>query len=137
MINGIDHVGIAVENLDESIALFKSLFGLECQGVDNLQNQNARIATFKTGEVRIELLEATCEDSPIAKYIKRRGTGLHHIAFGTDDIVRVIQEGQRKGARMTTEKPIIGVNGKLISFYRLESTNGILIELCQSTLINR
>lgn len=137
MINGIDHIGIAVENLNESIALFESLFGLECQGIDDLQNQNVRIATFKTGEVRIELLEAISEDSPIAKYIKRRGTGLHHVAFGTDDIDRVIQEGQRKGARMTTEKPIVGVNGKLISFYCLESTNGILIELCQSASKNR
>lgn len=137
MINGIDHIGIAVENLDESIALFESLFGLECQGVDDLQNQNARIATFKTGEVRIELLEANCEDSPIAKYIKRRGTGLHHIAFGTDDIDRQINEAKSKGARMTAEKPIVGVNGKLISFYSLESTNGILIELCQSILKNR
>ncbi|ASJ07454.1 methylmalonyl-CoA epimerase [Thermococcus pacificus] len=130
MIKKIDHVGIAVKNLDEAIKVWEGL-GLRVEEIEEVPDQKVRTAIIHVGESRIELLEPTAEDSPIAKFIAKRGEGIHHIALGVDDIEKHLEELKEKGYRLIDEKPRIGAGGAKIAFVHPKAVTGVLLELCQ------
>jgi methylmalonyl-CoA/ethylmalonyl-CoA epimerase len=130
MIKKVDHVGIAVKNLDEAVKLWEAL-GLKVDEIEEVPEQKVRTAIFHVGESRIELLEATSEDSPIAKFIAKRGEGIHHIALGVDNIEEHLEKLKEQGFRLIDEKPRIGVGGAKIAFIHPKSVNGVLLELCE------
>ncbi|AEH25357.1 methylmalonyl-CoA epimerase [Pyrococcus yayanosii] len=130
MFKKIDHVGIAVKNLDESIKVWEGL-GFKVEEVEEVPDQKVRVAVIRVGESRIELLEATSEDSPIAKFIEKRGEGIHHLAIGVEDIEAKLEELKRKGYRLIDEKPRIGAGGAKIAFVHPKSVTGVLLELCE------
>jgi len=130
MINKIDHIGIAVKNLDEAIEIYKKL-GFEVKEIEEVPEQKVRVAMLPIGESRIELLEATSEDSPIAKFIERRGEGVQHIAINVSDIEKVLQDLKEKGLQLIDEKPRIGAGGKKVAFIHPKSTKGVLLELVE------
>ncbi len=131
MIKKIDHIGIAVENLDESIKIFKEQLGLKLIKREEVSEQMVSIAKFKVGDVDIELLEPTSQNSPIAKYIEKRGAGIHHIAYEVDDLDKSIKNLIDKGLRMIDIKPRTGAGNKKIAFIHPKSTAKILTELCE------
>lgn len=126
----IDHLGIAVRSLDASIPLYRDVFGLEFEGLDEVDEQGARVAFFRAGETLIELLEPTREDSPIGKFIAKRGEGIHHIAMATEDIDKARENAAANGMRLLSDKPLDGAHGKLISFVHPKDTHGVLVEFC-------
>ncbi|WP_324736179.1 methylmalonyl-CoA epimerase [Thermococcus sp. SY098] len=132
MIKKIDHIGIAVKNLDEAIKLWESL-GLKVAEIEEVPEQKVRVAVFKVGESRIELLEGTSEDSPISKFIAKRGEGIHHIALGVENIEEHLERLKEQGFRLIDEKPRIGAGGAKIAFVHPKSVNGVLLELCERT----
>ncbi|SHG83296.1 methylmalonyl-CoA epimerase [Winogradskyella jejuensis] len=129
--NKIEHIGIAVKDLENSNSLFASLFGKKHYKIEAVESENVLTSFFKCGPNKIELLQATTEDSPIAKFIEKKGEGIHHIAFAVDDIESEIERLTNEGFRMIHEKPKKGADNKLIAFLHPKSTNGVLIELCQ------
>ena len=132
MVVGIDHIGIAVNKLDEAISLYRDFLGLELEGVHVVEEQKVRVASFSTGgETRIELLEPTESESPVAKFIEKRGEGVHHIALKVRNIKAVLQELKEKGLTLVDEKPRVGVGGAKIAFIHPKSTRSVLIELCE------
>ncbi|WP_297465851.1 methylmalonyl-CoA epimerase [Thermococcus sp.] len=130
MFRKIDHVGIAVKNLDEAIKVWEGL-GLKVDEIEEVPDQKVRTAIIHIGESRIELLEPTSEDSPIAKFIAKRGEGIHHIALGVDDIEAHLEELKEKGYRLIDEKPRIGAGGAKIAFIHPKAVTGVLLELCE------
>ncbi|MDP0500150.1 MAG: methylmalonyl-CoA epimerase [Verrucomicrobiota bacterium JB022] len=130
MITQIDHIGIAVKNLDEVVAYYEQTLGLHCEGKEEVASQKVRTAFFHVGEVHIELLEPTDPESPIAKFLESRGEGIHHIAFGTDDITGQLAHAKSSGARLIHEVPFEGAANKLVAFLHPKSTHGVLTELC-------
>jgi len=132
LVVGIDHIGIAVNNLDEAISLYRDFLGLELEGVHVVEEQKVRVASFSTGgETRIELLEPTESESPVAKFIEKRGEGVHHIALKVRNIEAVLQELKEKGLTLVDEKPRVGVGRAKIAFIHPKSTRSVLIELCE------
>lgn len=132
MIIGIDHIGVAVNDLDEAISLYRNILGLELEGIHVMEEQKVRVAFFSTGgETRIELLEATERESPVAKFIQRRGEGVHHIALKVRNIEAVLEELKEKGLKLVDKKPRIGASGAKIAFIHPKSTRKILYELCE------
>ncbi len=131
MITKIDHLGIAVRSLDESITYYEDVLGLTCEGREEVESQKVRTAFFAAGDVHIELLEPTSEDSPIAKFLEKNGPGIHHIAFATDDITGQLSRAKEKGARLIHEVPFAGAGEKLVAFLHPKSTFGVLTEFCQ------
>lgn len=132
MVKKIEHIGIAVKNLEESIQLFEKLLGTNCYKIEEVQDQKVKTAFFKVGETKIELLEATSPDSPIAKYIEKRGEGIHHIAFEVEDIEKKLVELKELNFQLIDEKPRLGAENFLIAFLHPKSVNGVLTEICQS-----
>lgn len=130
MIGKIDHLGIAVKSLDESIPYYERTLGLKCEHVEVVESQKVKTAFFDVGGTHLELLEPTAEDSPIAKFLESKGEGIHHIAFGTDDIEAQLQQAADSGARLIHEKPIEGAGDKLVAFLHPKSTHGVLTEFC-------
>lgn len=130
MFRKIDHVGIAVKNLDEAIKVWEGL-GLKVEEIEEVPDQKVRTAIIHIGESRIELLEPTAEDSPIAKFIAKRGEGIHHIALGVDNIEEHLKELKDKGYRLIDEEPRIGAGGAKIAFVHPKSVTGVLLELCE------
>lgn len=130
MITKIDHIGIAVKDLNQVVAYYENTLGLHCEGREEVASQKVRTAFFHVGEVHIELLEPTDETSPIAKFLESRGEGIHHIAFGTDDIVGQLAGAKASGARLIHEVPFEGAANKLVAFLHPKSTYGVLTELC-------
>jgi methylmalonyl-CoA epimerase len=129
---GIDHLGVAVNNLDEAISLYRDVFGLKLEGVHVVKGQKVRVASFSTGgETKIELLEPTESESPIAKSIEKRGEGVHHIALKVRNIKTTLEELKEKGLKLVDEKPRIGVGGARIAFIHPKSTRNVLLELCE------
>ena len=127
---GIDHIGVAVNKLDEAISLYSDVLGLKLEGVHVLEEQKVRVAFFSTsGETRIELLEPTDSESPVAKSIEKRGEGVHHIALKVKNIEAVLKKLKKKGLRLVNEKPRIGVDGAKIAFIHPKSTRNVLFEL--------
>jgi len=132
LVIGIDHIGIAVNNLDEAINLYRDILGLKLEGVHAVEEQKVLVASFSTGgETRIELLEPTERESPVAKFIERRGEGIHHIALKVRNIEAVLEELKGKGLKLVDEKPRIGVGGAKIAFIHPKSTRNVLLELCE------
>jgi methylmalonyl-CoA/ethylmalonyl-CoA epimerase len=130
MINHIDHLGIAVRSLDETVPVYEKALGLRCEHREEVPSQKVRTAFFDVGGVHLELLEPTSPESPIAKFIADRGEGLHHIAFRTDDITGQLAQAAGAGMRLINEKPFEGAAGKLVAFLHPKSTHGVLTELC-------
>ena len=132
LVIGVDHIGVAVNNLDEAIHLYRDVLGLRLEGVHVVEEQKVRVAFFSTeGETRVELLEPTCGESPVAKFIERRGEGVHHIALKIRNIEAVLEELKERGLRLVDEKPRIGVGGAKIAFIHPKSTRNVLYELCE------
>lgn len=127
----IEHIGIAVKDIDASNNLFASLFGKEHYKIEDVESEGVKTSFFECGPNKIELLQATNENSPIAKFIEKKGEGIHHIAFAVEDIESEIARLTDKGFKMIHEKPKKGADNKLIAFLHPKSTNGVLIELCQ------
>ncbi|NWK54370.1 methylmalonyl-CoA epimerase [Verrucomicrobiaceae bacterium N1E253] len=131
MITKIDHLGIAVKSLDDAIPYYENVLGLECEGREEVESQNVKTAFFAVGEVHVELLEPTSPESPIAKFIEKNGEGIHHVAFGTDDVISQLAQAKDNGVRVLHETPIDGAGNKLIAFLHPKSTGGVLTEFCQ------
>ncbi len=131
MIKKIEHLGIAVVNIEESLRVFETLLGTKCYKIEEVESEGVKTAFLQVGESKIELLEATNPDSPIAKYLEKRGQGIHHIAFEVDNIQTEIERLLNEGFVLIHESPKNGADNKLIAFLHPKSTEGILIELCQ------
>ena len=131
MINKIEHIGIAVKNIKESNKLFKKLFGEEHYKVEEVDSEGVSTSFFKLGETKIELLEATNQESPIAKFIDKKGEGIHHIAFDVSDIETETRRLEKEGFEILNKNPKAGADNKLVVFLHPKSTNGVLVELCQ------
>ena len=127
----IEHIGIAVKDLEASNALFKSLFGKPHYKIEEVATEGVQTSFFESGPNKIELLAATNPDSPIAKFIEKKGEGIHHIAFAVEDIEAEIKRLKEEGFTVLNETPKKGADNKLIAFLHPKTTNGVLIELCQ------
>ena len=127
----IEHIGIAVKDIEASNSLFASLFGEGHYKIEEVESEGVKTSFFRCGPNKIELLEATRPDSPIAKYIEKKGEGIHHIAFAVDDIYAEINRLKSEGFTVLNETPKKGADNKLIAFLHPKTTNGVLIELCQ------
>ena len=132
MVIGVDHIGVGVNKLDEAITLYCDVLGLRLEGIHMVEEQKVRVASLSTGgETRIELLEPTGSESPVAKFIERRGEGVHHIALKVRNIEAVLEELKEKGLKLVDEKPRMGVGGAKIAFIHPKSTKNVLLELCE------
>jgi len=129
--NKIEHIGIAVKSLKDANKLFEKLFGEPHYKVEAIKSEGVSTSFFKIGENKIELLEATTTDSPIAKFIEKKGEGIHHIAFDVDDIEAELERLTKEGFIVLNNTPKKGADNKLVAFLHPKSTNGVLIELCQ------
>lgn len=129
--NKIEHIGIAVKSLKNSNDLFRKLFGESNYKIEEVASEGVNTSFFKVGENKIELLEGTNADSPISKFVKKRGEGIHHIAFAVDDIESEIERLGKEGFIILNKTPKKGADNKLVAFLHPKSTNGVLIELCQ------
>jgi methylmalonyl-CoA/ethylmalonyl-CoA epimerase len=129
--NKIEHIGIAVKDIDKATQIYKSLLGYEDYKTENVESEGVTTSFFRCGESKIELLEATKEDSPISRFIEKRGEGLHHVAFAVDDIRAEIKRLQEEGFVVLNEEPKRGADNKWVVFLHPKSTNGLLVELCQ------
>ncbi|WP_421977232.1 methylmalonyl-CoA epimerase [Roseivirga seohaensis] len=127
----IEHIGIAVKNLDNSNALFAKLFGEPHYKIEDVLTEGVKTSFFQVGPNKIELLEATNPDSPIAKFIEKKGEGIHHIAFDVEDIEAEISRLKAEGFTVLNETPKKGADNKIVCFLHPKSTNGVLVELCQ------
>lgn len=131
MINKIEHIGIAVKDLNHSNELFSKLFGKEFYKVEKVESENVSTSFFMLGETKIELLQATSENSAIAKFIEKKGEGIHHIAYDVTDIHEEMKRLQNEGFELINKEPKAGADNKLICFLHPKTTNGVLVELCQ------
>ncbi|MPN61467.1 hypothetical protein SDC9_209204 [bioreactor metagenome] len=131
MVKKVDHIGIAVSNLDEAVKLYSDVLGLELHGTEVVEEQKVKVAFLPVGDTEVELLESTAPDGPIAKFIEAKGQGIQHIAFRVDDIEAALAEMKEKGLRLIDEKPRYGAGGARIAFLHPKSTSGVLIELCE------
>jgi len=127
----IDHLAIAVRSLEEGSRFYREVLGLECAGREEIPDQKVRVAFFMVGEVRLELLEPTADDSPIAKFLGKRGPGLHHVAYRVANVPETLAALKSAGVRLIDEAPCDGAHGMKIAFAHPESTGGVLIEFCQ------
>lgn len=126
----IEHIGIAVSNLDEAIKYWENVMGLKCYNIEEVADQKVRTAFFKVGEVKIELLEPTCEESTIAKFIANKGQGVHHIAFKMNDTNQALKDAEEKGVRLIDKQSRKGAENLNIGFLHPKSTLGVLTEFC-------
>ncbi|TZE81576.1 methylmalonyl-CoA epimerase [Calorimonas adulescens] len=131
MIQKIDHIGIAVKNLDEVLKFYEDTLGIKCTGTEVIEGQHVKTAFLPLGNSEIELLESTSEDGPIAKFIEKNGEGMQHIALRVDDIEKALEEMRDKGVRLIDERPRKGAGGAKIAFLHPKSTHGVLLELCE------
>jgi len=129
--NKIEHIGIAVKDIEKSNELFASLFGEKHYKIENVLSEGVKTSFFQIGPNKIELLEASKPDSPIAKFIEKKGEGIHHIAFSVDNINKEIDRLKKEGFIVLNKTPKKGADNKLVSFLHPKSSNGVLIELCQ------
>lgn len=130
----IDHIAIAVKNLDDSGRLFKKLLNTEPSKTETIESEKVKVQFFETINSKIELLEGIGEESSVTKFIKKRGEGIHHIAFEVEDIYKEIERLKKLGFKTISKSISIGANNKLISFLHPKETNGVLIEICQKKI---
>jgi len=128
----VEHIGIAVRDLAISVPLFEKLLNIQCYKTEPVKSEMVNTAFFQKGETKIELVESTDPDGVIARFIEKKGEGFHHIAFEVDDIVKEMERLKKEGFIFLNEKPKPGADNKLLCFLHPKSTNGVLIELCQS-----
>lgn len=131
MLKKIEHIGIAVKDIKHSNALFSKLFGKDHYKVETVESEGVSTSFFMLGETKIELLEATNENSAIAKFIEKKGEGIHHIAYEVEDIYKEMERLKSEGFELIHQQPKEGADNKLICFLHPKSTNGVLVELCQ------
>lgn len=134
MVKKIDHIGIAVKNLAEQISFYQNILGLTCSEPEEVAQQQVRLVMIPVGDTRIELLEPTSPDSPVAKFISRRGEGIHHIAYRVEDLAGNLKRLTEHKIRLIDEEPQIGNDGYQIAFLHPKSTFGVLTELCEQKL---
>ena len=127
----VEHIGIAVKNINNANELFRKLFGSSHYKVEQVESEGVSTSFFKIGDNKVELLEATSADSPIARFIEKKGEGIHHIALEVDDIYKEMKRLQAEGFTVLSAEPKKGADNKLVCFLHPKSTNGVLIELCQ------
>lgn len=127
-----EHIGIAVKDLSVSIPLFEKLLNIKSYKTETIESQNAATAFFKTGEIKIELLQGTNKESIIERFIEKKGEGLHHIAFEVQDITEEIKRLKNEGFIVLNEMPVKGADNKMVCFLHPKTTNGVLIELCET-----
>lgn len=130
MITRIDHLGIAVRSLDETIPYYEKALGLRCEHREEVAAQKVRTAFFTVGEVHLELLEPTSPESPIARFLEKNGEGVHHVAFASSDVGAQLQQAAGAGVKLIHETPFEGAAGKLVAFLHPKSTHGVLTEFC-------
>lgn len=126
----IEHIGIAVKNLDSSIKYYEDVLGLKCYAIEEVRDQKVKTAFFMVGQTKIELLESTEPDGPIGKFIEKKGEGIHHIAFAVEDLSAALQEAELHGIHLIDKSPRAGAEGLSIAFLHPKSTGGVLTELC-------
>jgi methylmalonyl-CoA/ethylmalonyl-CoA epimerase len=131
MLNKIEHLGIAVNNIEESLLIYEKLLGTTCYKTEAVESEGVKTAFLHIGDSKIELLEATNPDSPIAKFLDKKGKGIHHIAFDVTDIDTEIHRLSKEGFELIHTTPKDGADNKRIAFLHPKSTDGILVELCQ------
>lgn len=127
----IDHIGVAVKSIEEALPFYTEHLHLTLEGIEEVPTQGVKVAFLKIGESKIELLEPLTEDSPIAKFIEKRGEGIHHVALGVDDIDERIKEMKENGIQMINEKAVPGAGGAKVAFIHPKSTSGVLYEFCE------
>lgn len=127
----IDHVGVAVNSINDSENFWKEIMGLEFEGSETVEEQKVTTAFFPVGESEIELLESTSPEGPVAKYIEKKGEGMQHIAFRVENIEEALLELKEKGVRLIDQTPRIGAGGAKIAFLHPKATSGVLVELCE------
>jgi methylmalonyl-CoA/ethylmalonyl-CoA epimerase len=131
MINKIDHLGIAVQSLDETVKYYEEALGLKCEHREEVESQKVRTAFFTVGGTHIELLEPTSPESPVAKFLEKNPNGgIHHVAYATDDIAGQLAQAKNAGVKLLHETPIPGAHGKQVAFLHPKSTFGVLTEFC-------
>lgn len=130
MITKVDHIGIAVKSLEAAKAYYENCLGLTCEKIEEVESQQVRTAFFAAGEVHVELLEPTSDESPIAKFLEKNGEGIHHVAFATDDIQGQLTQARDGGCKLIHEEPFEGAGDKLVAFLHPKSTHGVLTEFC-------
>ncbi|MDR2065693.1 MAG: methylmalonyl-CoA epimerase [Prevotellaceae bacterium] len=135
-ISHIEHLGIAVKSLEQSIPYYEQILGLKCYAIEEVADQKVKTAFFKAGQTKIELLEPTGSESTIAKFIEKRGEGIHHIAFAVDSVQKSLEEVAEKGVQLIDKTPRKGAEGLEIAFLHPKSTLGVLTELCQEAKNN-
>ena len=128
----IEHIGIAVTNLDEAIQYYQNVLGLECYAVEEVKYQKVKTAFFMVGQTKIELLESTDPDGAIGKFIEKKGAGIHHLAFAVADVNTALKEAEEKGVTLIDKQGRKGAEGLDIAFVHPKSTKGVLIELCEN-----
>jgi len=127
----IEHIGIAVNSLEEAIPYYEEILGLKCYAIEEVADQKVKTAFFKVGDTKIELLESTDPEGPIGKFIEKRGQGIHHLAFAVDGIQEALNEAEEKGIRLIDKQPRRGAEGLDIGFLHPKSTFGVLTEFCE------
>jgi len=131
-ISHIEHIGIAVKNLEESIAYYEGILGLECYAIEEVKDQKVKTAFFMVGQTKIELLESTDPEGPVGKFLEKKGEGIHHMAFAVKGIEGALDEVDSKGVRLIDKVPRKGAEGLDIAFLHPKSTFGVLTELCEN-----
>jgi methylmalonyl-CoA/ethylmalonyl-CoA epimerase len=126
----IEHIGIAVQNIEEAKKFYEEILGLECYAIEEVKDQKVKTAFFQIGQTKIELLESTDPEGPIGKFIAKKGVGIHHIAFGVDNVNEALQDAEKKGVTLIDKIARTGAEGLDIGFLHPKSTNGILMEFC-------
>jgi methylmalonyl-CoA/ethylmalonyl-CoA epimerase len=132
MLTKINHIGVAVKSIDEALPFYRDQLGMAFKGSEEVLEQKVKVAMLQVGESKIELLEPTSLESPVAKFLEKNGPGIHHLAYEVEDIVAAIAHLKKEGARMIDETPRNGAHGTLIAFVHPKSSNGVLTELCQA-----
>ena len=127
----IEHIGIAVKNIDEAIKLYSTVYGLECYAVEEVPDQKVKTAFFMVGQTKIELLESTDPEGPIGKFIEKKGEGIHHLAFAVNGLTGALEETAANGVLLIDKTPRKGAEGLNIAFLHPKSTFGVLTELCE------
>ena len=130
MFDKIDHLGIAVNSIEEARKFYENVLGLRCERVEEVPSQKVRTAFFRIGETHIELLEPTSEDSPIAKFLASKGEGIHHVSYRSNDLKVELVKAAEAGCRLIHEEPITGAGGKQVAFLHPKSSHGVLTEFC-------
>ena len=127
----LEHIGIAVSSLDEAIPYWENVLGLKCYNIEEVADQKVKTAFFKVGDIKIELLESTSEEGTIAKFIEKKGQGVHHLAFAVDNVEEALGDVESKGIKLIDKAPRLGAEGLSIAFLHPKSTFGVLTELCE------